>query len=114
LTHIQANVGYKDQNKIMVISLMTKLKGQIYFQNLAQLKNLLPLMQLKLKKETIAINISPIKFSLWQLRVFECLHKQVDIFLYDCANAIWNLKGPKGPLLFVLVTILHQRILITL
>jgi hypothetical protein len=64
LTHIQANVGYKDKNKIMIISIMTNLKGHIYFQNLAQLKNLLPLMQLKKKNGAIAINTSPINFSL--------------------------------------------------
>jgi hypothetical protein len=54
-------VGYKDQNKIMVISLMTNLKGRIHFRNLAQLNNLLSLMQLKPKKRAIATNTSPIK-----------------------------------------------------
>jgi hypothetical protein len=48
----------------MASSLMTNLKRQIYFQNLAQVKNLLPLMQLKPKKGAIATNTSPINFSL--------------------------------------------------
>jgi hypothetical protein len=30
------------------------------------------------------------------IEIFEYLHKQVDVFLHDCANAIWNLKGLKG------------------
>jgi hypothetical protein len=37
------------------------------------------------------------------IEIFECLHKQTDVFLDDCANAIWSLKGPKGFPLFVLV-----------
>jgi hypothetical protein len=31
------------------------------------------------------------------VKVFGCLHKQVDVFLHNCANAIWSLKEPKGP-----------------
>jgi hypothetical protein len=30
------------------------------------------------------------------IEVFRCLHKHVDVFLHDCANAIWNLKGTEG------------------
>jgi hypothetical protein len=30
------------------------------------------------------------------VEVFRCLHKQVDVFLHNCANAIWSLKGLKG------------------
>jgi hypothetical protein len=38
--------------------------------------------------------------------MFECLHKHADVFLHDSANAIWSLKGPKGP--NVLITFFHQ------
>jgi hypothetical protein len=38
------------------------------------------------------------------IEVFICLHKQVDVFLHDCVNAIWSLKGLKGLPLYVLVT----------
>jgi hypothetical protein len=48
------------------------------------------------------------------IEIFECLHKQVDVFLHKYANVIWSLKGPKGLPLFVLVTFLCQRILTTL
>jgi len=36
------------------------------------------------------------------------------MFLHDCANAIWSLKGIKGPHLSTLVTFFHQKVLITL
>jgi hypothetical protein len=36
------------------------------------------------------------------------------MFLQDCGNAIWSLKGPKGPNLFVLVTLFRHKISITL
>jgi hypothetical protein len=36
------------------------------------------------------------------------------MFLHDCVNAIWSLKGPQDPLLSILVTFLDQRILIIL
>jgi hypothetical protein len=48
------------------------------------------------------------------IEVFGCLHKHVDVFLHECANAIWSLKGPKGLPLFVLVTFFYQRISIML
>jgi len=48
------------------------------------------------------------------IEVFGCLDKQVDVFLHDCANAMWNFKGLKGPLIYVLVTFLCQKISITL
>jgi hypothetical protein len=48
------------------------------------------------------------------IEIFECLHKQVDVFLHDCANAIWSLKGLEGPHLFVLIFFLGQKISITL
>jgi hypothetical protein len=31
------------------------------------------------------------------IEVFRSLNKQVDMFLHDCTNAMWNFKGPKGP-----------------
>jgi hypothetical protein len=48
------------------------------------------------------------------IEVFGCLHKHVDVFLHDCANANWSLKGPKGFHLSTLVTFLRQKVLITL
>jgi hypothetical protein len=36
------------------------------------------------------------------IEVFGCLHKHVDVFLHDCANAIWSLKGDKRPSSFYL------------
>jgi hypothetical protein len=48
------------------------------------------------------------------IEVFGCLDKQVDVFLHDCANAIWNFKGTKGPPPFVFVTFLWKKISITL
>jgi hypothetical protein len=38
----------------------------------------------------------------------------VDEFLHNYANVIWSLQGPKGVPLFVLVTFLWQKNLITL
>ncbi len=29
--------------------------------------------------------------------VFRYLNKQVDVFLHNCANAMWNFKEPEGP-----------------
>jgi len=46
------------------------------------------------------------------VKVFGCLHKQVDVFLHNCANAIWSLKEPKGPPL--LSWFFWQKISITL
>jgi hypothetical protein len=40
------------------------------------------------------------------IEIFGCLHKQIDVFLHDCVNAIWSLKRPKSLPLFVLVTFL--------
>jgi hypothetical protein len=48
------------------------------------------------------------------VEVFQCLHKDVDVFLHNCANAIWILKGLKGLLFFVLVTFFWQKNSITL
>jgi len=38
------------------------------------------------------------------MEVFACLHRQADVFLHNCAHAIWSLKGPKGLPFSVLVT----------
>jgi hypothetical protein len=34
------------------------------------------------------------------MEVFGCLHKHADVFLHNCANAIWGLKGLDGPSFF--------------
>ncbi len=31
------------------------------------------------------------------IKVFDYVHKHVNVFLHDCANAIWSLKRTKGP-----------------
>ncbi len=36
------------------------------------------------------------------------------MFLHDCANPIWNLKGPEGLHLSTLITFHHQKVSITL
>jgi hypothetical protein len=41
------------------------------------------------------------------IEVFGCLHKHVDVFIHDCANAIWSLKGIEGPRLSTLVIFLR-------
>jgi hypothetical protein len=43
------------------------------------------------------------------IEVFGILDKQADVFLHDCANAMWNFKWPEGPPLFVLVMFLCQK-----
>jgi hypothetical protein len=46
--------------------------------------------------------------------VFGCLNKQVDGFLHDYANAMWNVKRLDGPpFFFVLVTFLYKKTSIT-
>jgi hypothetical protein len=45
--------------------------------------------------------------------MFGCLDKQPDVFLHDCANAMWNFKGLEGLPLYVLVMFLCQKISIT-
>jgi hypothetical protein len=42
------------------------------------------------------------QFLLLAIQIFECLHKQVDVFLHNCSNAIWSSKGPEGALSFYL------------
>ncbi len=34
---------------------------------------------------------------------FICLHKYVDVFLDNCVNVTWGMKGIEGPLSFVLI-----------
>jgi hypothetical protein len=48
------------------------------------------------------------------IEVFVCLHKHVDMFLHNCANAIWSFKGSKCLHLLTLVIFLCQKILIAL
>jgi len=48
------------------------------------------------------------------IEVFGCLHKHIDVFLHDCANALWSLKRLEGLHLFTLVIFLCQKVLITL
>jgi hypothetical protein len=31
------------------------------------------------------------------IEVFGCLNKQANVFLHDCANAMWNFKRLEGP-----------------
>jgi hypothetical protein len=42
-------------------------------------------------------------------KLFGCLHKHVDVFLHDCANVVWSLKGLEGLHLSTLVTFFHQK-----
>jgi hypothetical protein len=45
-------------------------------------------------KERSCYNRHPIDQILFlAIEVFGCLHKHVDVFLHDYANAIWSLKG---------------------
>jgi hypothetical protein len=71
-------------------------------------------MQFKPRKKTIAIDTALIKSSLLKIEVFSCLHKHVDVFLHDYANAIWSLKGIESFHLSTLVNFLCQKISITL
>jgi len=48
------------------------------------------------------------------IEVFGYLHKQANVFLHDCVNVVWSLKGPKHPPLSILVTYFYQKIAITL
>jgi hypothetical protein len=70
-------------------------------------------MQLKPRNRTIATHTSLI-FLLLAIEVFGCLHKHADVFLHNCANAIWSLKGLEGLHLSTLVIFLRQKISITL
>jgi hypothetical protein len=48
------------------------------------------------------------------IEVFGYLDKQANVFLHDCVNVVWSLKGPKHPPLSILVTSFYQKIPITL
>jgi hypothetical protein len=48
------------------------------------------------------------------MEVFGFLQKQANVFLHNCVNAIWSLKGLKGLPLFVLIIFFQQKISITL
>ncbi len=66
-------------------------------------------------KERSYHNQHPIdQFLPFTIEVFCCLHKHVDVFLHDYANAIWSLKGIKGWHFSTLVIFLHQKVSITL
>jgi hypothetical protein len=41
------------------------------------------------------------------IKVFEWLHKHIDVFLHNCANAIWSLKRFESLHLFIFVTFFH-------
>jgi hypothetical protein len=58
----------------------------------AQLKDLLPLTQFKPKKRSYCDRHLTNQFLLLTIEIFECFHKQVDVFLHDCANDIWSFK----------------------
>jgi hypothetical protein len=66
-------------------------------------------------KERSYCNRHPIdQFFSLTIEVFGCLHKHVDVFFFDCANAIWSSKGLEGLHLSTLVTFLCKKNLITL
>jgi len=48
------------------------------------------------------------------IELFGCLHKHANVFLHDCVNAIWSLKGPEGLHLSTFVTFFWKEILVTL
>jgi hypothetical protein len=50
------------------------------------------------------------QFLPFTIEIFGCSHKQGNVFLEECANVIWSVKGPKGLPLFVLVNFFHQKI----
>jgi hypothetical protein len=59
-------------------------------------------------KEKRYHNQHPInQFFFLTIEIFEYLHKYVDVFIYDYANAIWSLKGQKGLHLSILVIFFH-------
>jgi hypothetical protein len=40
------------------------------------------------------------------VEIFRCLHKHVDLFLHNCASAIWSLERLEGHHLYVSITFL--------
>jgi hypothetical protein len=66
-------------------------------------------------KETNYFNQHPTdQFFPLAIEIFGRLHKQADVFLDNCANAIWNLKWLESLPLFVLVIFFQQNFSITL
>jgi hypothetical protein len=66
-------------------------------------------------KETDYHDRHPIdQFNILAIDVFGCLHKQINVFLHNCADVIWSFKRLEGPSLFVLITFLHKKNSITL
>jgi hypothetical protein len=50
----------------------------------------------------------PFFLGLLLIEVFECLHKQANVFLFDCVNVIWSFKRLEDSCFFVLVFFLHR------
>jgi hypothetical protein len=52
------------------------------------------------------------QFLLFMIDVFGCLHKQANVFLHDCANAIWSLRvtwlSPFNPCYLFLLESIHN------
>jgi hypothetical protein len=78
--------------------------------DLAQLKDLPPSMRLKARKGAITTS-TPLIIA---IKVFGCLYKHANVFLHNCAKAIWSLKGQKDLHLSISVTFLLQKVSITL
>jgi hypothetical protein len=72
--------------------LLSTQRERIYFPDLAQLKDLSPLMQFQAKKRSYHNQHPTNQFPSLTIDVFGCLHKHADVFLHYCANAIWSLK----------------------
>jgi len=85
----------------------------IYFPDLTQLKDLLPLISSRQGKK-LSQPTPHYQFLPFIIEVFGCLKKHVDLFLHDYVNAIWSLKGPKGFRLSALIIFLCQKVSITL
>jgi hypothetical protein len=65
-------------------------------------------------KERIYCNRHIDQFFNLTILIFSCLHKHVDMFLYNCVNAIWSLKESEGFHLFRLIIFFCQNVWITL
>ncbi len=71
------------------------------FPNLAQPKDLLPPIDSNKKKTYY--NQHPIdQFFPLEIKIFECLHIQANVFLHNSANVVWNLKGLESLHIFCL------------
>jgi hypothetical protein len=67
---------------------------QIYFPDLVQLKDLPPSMYGQAKEMSYRNQHPTNQFLPLAIEIFGCLHKHADVFLPNCTNAIWSLKGP--------------------